>query len=372
MKPNQLEQYRKEIEEKKEQFKETYDLIKPYIDFMQKHKLDEPTKNTEEKDKNDKNDKKRKASDKKQEEKKKIDDKTKENNNSKENIEINKNNNINEEEEEKILNEIYMKMLLNELNKDFNDTDDNILKTLNTNKNNYTHYCQTLEKIKEIKEKMEAINKELKEQQPADPKDKKPVKKEITNAQNNLMKELDTLNKDLISIKSSLYYGFIILNFPKNEDDALKLEKYFTGFQLDYQKPKNITEEKLINYNIVNLNLEQKNMNKGSPLVSFLDLYINFKIEPNEVNKRYNNTKYDPTTGKKYTSEELATVNDKKLLERLEKGLPGITEEDLEKMKISYNKDIYDISKLYKKMNNGINCILVDINQQNSENDKNY
>ena len=58
------------------------------------------------------------------------------------------------------------------------------------------------------------------------------------------MKELDTLYKNLISLKSSLYSGFILINFQRTEKDALKLEKYFTGFQLDIQKPKNITKEK--------------------------------------------------------------------------------------------------------------------------------
>ena len=36
MKPNQLEQYKKELEEKKEKFQPKYDIIKPYIDYMQK------------------------------------------------------------------------------------------------------------------------------------------------------------------------------------------------------------------------------------------------------------------------------------------------------------------------------------------------
>ena len=389
MKPNQLEQYKKEIEEKKEKFKPTYDVIKPYIDFIQKQ--NEIAKIEEENNNNSTNVNKKSKEEKKSDKKETKIKKKEENKNNEKNKENNKekneeNNNIiskeksiesinksktdidNSKEEEEILNEIYMKILLDELNKDFNETDDNILKKLNTNKNNYSNYCQTLDKIKEIKEKIENINKEAKEQQ--DQKDKKPLKKEIINAQNNLIKELDMLNKDLISIKSSLYYGFIIINFPKTEKDALKLEKYFTGFQLDYQKPKNLTEEKLNSYNIINLNLEQKNLNKGSPLVSFLDLYINFDIDPNEVNKRYGNTKYDPTTGKKYTMEELSTINDKKLLERLEKGLPNMTEKDIDKLKTNYDKEIYEISKLYKKMNNGINSIYLNIDQQ--DNDKKY
>ena len=153
--------------------------------------------------------------------------------------------------EKEILSDIYFKLLLNELNKDYNNTDDEINKMLLDQKNNYINYCQIQEKIGEAKEKLESINKELKEEQ-QDPKDKKAVKKEIINAQNNLIKELDTLTKNLKTIKSSLCYGFIIINFPQNENDVLKLEKYFTGFQLEYQKPRNIIEEKLASYNITN------------------------------------------------------------------------------------------------------------------------
>jgi hypothetical protein len=38
-------------------------------------------------------------------------------------------------------------------------------------------------------------------------------------------------------------------------------------------------------------------------------------INSNEVDNRYNNLKYDPTTGKVYTAEAINTINDKKLLE---------------------------------------------------------
>ena len=368
MKPNQIEQYKKEIEEKKEKFQPMLDIIKPYIDLIQKKyekTIDENEKDNKEKDKDKENDKK---NEKEEKNKSNINNNTNDKsntlskNNSIENVNKSKNS-INdskkeEENEEEILSEIYMKLFLYEINKDFNESEEDILNQLISNKNNYSNYNQTLEKIKEIKEKIEEITKESKETQ-----DKKSNKKEIMNSQNNLNKELDTLNRDLISIKSSLYNGFIIINFPKSEKDALKLENYFTGFQLDYQKPKNKTEEKLSNYNILNFNLEKKFLNKNNPLISFLDFYINFQIDSNEVNKRYNNTKYDKTTGKKYTLDEIATINDKKLLERLEPGLPNISEKDIENMKKSYESNILEIGKLYKKINNGIKCIYLNMEQ---------
>ena len=363
MKPNQLEQYKKEIEEKKNNFKPIFDIIKPYVDFIQKKKeieniLDEKDKNINENKKN-----------KKEEENKNNNKDKKSNlskNQSKENVNKSKNS-INlskkeEENEEEILSDIYMKLFLYEIKKDYNENEEDILNRIISNKNKYSNYNKTLEKIKEIKEKIEETSKEQKDMQ-----EKKPNKKEINNAQNNLIKELETLNKDLISIKSSLYSGFILINYPKTEKDALKLEKYFTGFQLDYQKPRNITEEKLSSYNILNFNLEKKFMNKNNPLVSFLDLYINFEIDSKEVEKRYNDTKYDKTTGKKYTKDEIATINDKKLLERLEKGMPGITEKEIEIMKSNYEDNIIEISKLYKKINNGIKSIYINMEQNDVE-----
>ena len=383
MKPNQIEQYKKEIEEKKEKFKQDFEIIKPYIDYIQKKK--EILENIEDKvnkeNKENKGKKERKESKENKKRESKVRKESKENkDNSEENKNISKqksNENINKlktieennnDEESEIKSQIYMQLLLNEISKDFNENDEEILNQLTSNKNNYSNYCQTLKKIKEIKEKLDNISKEAKEAQ--DAKDKKSTRKDINAGQNNLMKELDILNKELISIKSSLCFGFIIINFPKSEKDALKLENYFTGFQLEYQKPKNAIEEKLISYDIINFNLEKKNLNKGIPLISFLDLYINFEINSNEVDKRYSNIKYDPTTGKIYTLEEIANINDKKLLERLEKGMPDLDEKEIDKMKINHDKNIYEISKLYKKMNNGIDSIFLNLDQ--SDNDKKY
>ena len=47
--------------------------------------------------------------------------------------------------------------------------------------------------------------------EPKDQKDKKPVKKEIDKIKNNLIKQLDELNRDLSTLKSTLISGFIII-----------------------------------------------------------------------------------------------------------------------------------------------------------------
>ncbi len=47
--------------------------------------------------------------------------------------------------------------------------------------------------------------------EPKDQKDKKPVKKEIDKIKNNLIKQLDELNRDLSTLKSTLISGFKII-----------------------------------------------------------------------------------------------------------------------------------------------------------------
>ena len=320
MKPAQLEQYKQELEEKKEKFKHILEIIQPYLDILKQ----------------------------------------------KENSQEINSNNINNEKE--ILSSIYLKLLVEELNKDFNEEEENIIKKLSDNKIIYKKFCEVYEKIEKNKFKLEEIEKELKEIN--DQKDKLPRKKELTTSQTNILKEQDILNKDLISIKSNLFNGFIIINFPQNKKEALELEKYFTGFELEYKKEENPIIKKLKEYDLINLNLEKNNLNKNFPLTSFFDLFIDFKIDSNEVNQRFQNTKYDPTTGKLYLMEELTKVTDKKLLERLVKGIPNLSEKDFEQKIINYDEEINDISDFYKRMNNGISSVYLNLEQNDNEEKK--
>ena len=326
MKPAQLEQLKQEIEQKKEKFKPILDIIQPYLNLIKE-------KNENNKENNDDND------------------------NSKENID--------EKNEEEILSSIYMKLIIEELNKDFNEPEEEIQNKLSEKKSIYNNYVEIVQKVSTNKKKLEDIEKELKEIE--DQKEKLPRKKELTTNQTSINKEQDLLNKELTSIKSNLFSGIILLNFPKNKSEALELEKYFTGFELEYNKEENTVTKKLKEYDIINLNFEKNNLNKNYPLISFFDLFINFNIDSNESKQRYENVKYDPTNGKIYTMEEIAKINDKKLLERLEKGIPGLNEKDFEQKKINYEKEIYDLKDFYKRMNNGINSVYVNLEQKDED-----
>ena len=320
MKPAQLEQLMQEIEQKKEKFKPILDIIQPYLNIIKEKE-------------------------------------NKEDNNNKENI--------NEKNDKEILSSIYMKLIIEELNKDFSETEEEIQNKLSEKKSIYNNYIEISQKISSNKKKLEDIETELKEIE--EQKEKLPRKKELTTNQNSINKEQDLLNKELTSIKSNLFSGIIFLNFPKNKNEALELEKYFTGFELEYNKEENIVTKKLKEYDIINLNYEKNNLNKNYPLISFFDLFFNFNIDSNESKQRYENIKYDPTNGKIYTLEEIAKINDKKLLERLEKGIPGLNEKEFEEKIINYEKEIYDLSDFYKRMNNGIKSVFVDLEQKDEE-----
>ena len=323
MKPAQLEQYKQELEEKKEKFKPILEKIQPYLDIVKQKEANNQENNSKD---------------------------------------------IDVANEKEIMSSLYMKLLIEELNKDFNETEEEIIKKLTDNKKIFENYCQVSEKIEKNKKKLEEIEKELNDIQ--DQKDKLPHKKELTTNQTNILKEQDVLNKDLVSIKSNSFSGFIIINFPQTKKEALELEKYFTGFELEYNKEENFVSKKLREYDIINLNFEKNNFNKNIPLISFFDLFVNFKADSNEVNQRYNNTKYDPTTGKTYSAEELTKINDKKLLERLEKGVPNLSQEEFDQKIITYDEEIYEISDFYKRMKNGINSVYIDLKQKENEEKK--
>ena len=85
------------------------------------------------------------------------------------------------------------------------------------------------------KTKMDVNNNDRNESK--DQKDIKPVKKEIANIKNNLIKKLEALNGDLSILKSTLISGFKIISF--------EFRIIIIGFQFDYEKPKNPVEKKL-------------------------------------------------------------------------------------------------------------------------------
>ena len=301
MKPNQLEQLNKEREEKLEKFTPILNIIKPYLDYLEKNN---------EQDLND------------------IDNK------------------------EDILADVYINLLLYELNKEFPDDIESKNKLLEELNNKYKQYISIKDQIKEIERNEEENKKETEN------KNKKGIQ--------NYSKDIELLNKQLESIIPSLYVGFIFINFPKNEKQAKKLENIVTGYISEFEKDKDIIEEKIFSYNnILDINIKQ-NENK-LPQISMFDLFINLKITSEEADNRYNDIRYDPTTKKIYNLKDIPS-NDKKLIERLLPGIPDFSKDKMKYEKELYEGNIQNLINFYRIMSNGRTNIYKSIEQM----DKNY
>ena len=305
IKPNQLDQLIKEREEKLEQFKPILNIIKPYLDYIEKNN---------EKDLN-----------------------------------------WHDPNCEEILTDIYINLLIYELEKVYPDNKESKNKLLEEINEKYKQYISIKEQIKEIKKNEEENKKENEE---------KGNKNKKVNP--NFAKDLESFNKQLESIIPSLYVGFIFINFPKNINQAKKLENKITGFISEFEKPKDFVEEKLFNFNnIIDINIKQRK--NGSPQISMFDLFFNLNITSEEVDLRYKGAKYDPNTKKVYNMEE-NPPNDKKVLERLLPGIPNFDNNRLKNEKELYDKNIVDLTKFYKIMKNGSRNIYINVDQM----DKNY
>ena len=308
LKPNQLEQLNKEREEKLEQFKPVLDIIKPYLDYIDEY------------------------------------------NSGGINLNLHETN-----FKEDILTDIYINLLIYEIDLAFPNDIESKIKFIEEIKGIYNEYLNIKEQINEIKKKEE---ENMKETDDKNNKNKKQAQ--------NFSKDLETLNKKLESIISDLYIGFIVINFPKNEKQSKKLENKITGFISVFEKPKDELTEKIFSFeNLLDINI--KNNTKNLLQISMFDFFFNLNISSEEVDRRFQVAKYDPGTKKIYNM-ELNPPNDKKILEKLLPGIPGFDDKKLKEEKINYEKNKSGVSDFYKMMSNGMEKIYKNIDQM----DKSY
>ena len=169
--------------------------------------------------------KKEKEEKKRQKERKKTKKKTKINtsNNENENDSLDKNqdnkSNINsiynngfmfthQSEKENILSNIYMKLILYQLEKDFPSDKNSRIKFIKNLNDKYKEYLNLKEKVKEL-------NKKISEEKVENPEPKSKNIKE-NKVLVGLKRELELVKKNFDSAKNSLYVGFIFINFPPN------------------------------------------------------------------------------------------------------------------------------------------------------------
>ena len=306
LKQNQLDQLVKEREEKLEQFQPILNIINPYLDYLERY--------------------------------------------------TGQNLNLHESNyKEDVINDVYINLLMYELDQTFPDDRDSKNKLMEEINEKYKQYISIQEQIREIKNNE---NQSKKESEDKNNKNKKPAQ--------NFAKDIELLNKQIEAIIPSLYVGFIFINFPKNVMQAKQLEKKITGYVSELEKPKDIAEEKLFSYNnILDVNIKQNKHNVSQ--ISMFDLVINLNISPEEVDKRFKNTKYDPNTKKTYNM-ELNPPADKKIIEKLLPGIPNYDSNKINDEKDIYEKNIYNLVNFYKIMTNGKYKIYKNIDQM----DKSY
>ena len=311
LKPNQLEQLNKEREEKLEQFKPILDIIQPYLDYIEQNNNSNDTNN---------------------------------------NINLN----LHETNlKEDILTDVYINLLIYELDLAFPNNVESKNNLMEEIKNNYKEYLSIKEQIEEINKKEEESLKENEAN-----KNKK--------ISQNFAKDLDILNKKLESIISELYIGFIFINFPKNEKQAKKLENKISGFISIFEQQKDELTQKIFSYdNLLDINIKQNN--KNIKQISIFDSFINLNITSEEVDRRFKLAKYDPSTNKIYNMEQ-NPPSDKKILEKLLPGVPGMDEKKLNEEKIIFEKSKSSLCSFYKMMSNGFDKIYKNVEQM----DKSY
>ena len=253
-----------------------------------------------------------------------------------------------------------MKLILYQLEKDFPTDKNSKTKFVKNLKEKHKEYLNIKEKIKEINNKLNAEKSKAPEVNDQKSKNKKENKVIV-----GLNKDLENAKKALESTINSLYCGFILVNFPKNLKEAEKFENHFTGYISEIEKGLSETEKKLYNYkDIIDIKTKKKT---GIELFSFFDLFIEFKISSEEMNRRYKGAKYDSLTAVIYhTKDNPPPKDDKKIESRLTPGIPYISEEEVFIEKSNYEINIKSMERLYRAMTNGFGKVYMKIDQMNS------
>ena len=353
----------KSLEEKIKEIKPILKIIKPYIDYVDKinkSKEEEEKKKEKEEKKNQKGRKKSKDT---------ITIKTSSKENESETSEKNQDNKININslytnffpvenlsEKEEILSNVYMKLILYQLEKDFPSDKNSRIKFIKNLNEKYKDYLNLKEKIKELNLKVNE-EKEKEENPETNSKNKKENK-----VLAGLQKELELAKKNIEITKNSLYIGFIFVNYPKNLKEAEQIENHFTGYVSELEKELSESEKKLYNYrDIIDINIKKKT---GIENFSFFDLFIEFQITAEEFKRRYKGAKYDPLTSVIYhIQDNPPPKGDKKVEDRLTPGIPFISKEEVYFYKEKYEVNINSLERLYKTMTNGFGKVYMNIEQ---------
>ena len=140
-----------------------------------------------------------------------------------------------------------------------------------------------------------------------------------------------------------------------------KLVNKISGFISIFEQPKDELTPKIFSYdNLLDINIKQNN--KNIKQISTFDLFINLNITSEEVDRGFKLAKYDLSNNKVYNMEDNPPT-DKKILEKLLPGVPGMDEKILNEEKIIFEKNKSNLCSFYKMMSNGFDKIYNNVEQ---------
>ena len=221
--------------------------------------------------------------------------------------------------------EILLKLVIYNIEKDFPKlSEEEIKKEIINNQTS----------ISNLEKQKENLEKQIKES-------KKPNPKDDLNLQN--------IKKDIQNLKNNSVKGFILVDFPTNINQCNLLENYLVGYVDETKKPKSEKMLKIEKINsLIDFNFTPNENNKFKK--AGIDFIVNIKSKEDDINKRFENIKYDPLNDKIYTEYELnqdILSKDKKLAERLVDKIPYFTKENFDYCKKEYNENIDKINSFY-------------------------
>ena len=243
---------------------------------------------------------------------------------------------------EKVRDEYIVNFVLEYLRKDFPEKDP------------YQVTDEILKKYKKKKEITEELAK-IKEEQIKKPKLK--------------VKEEQQLISDLAKINLESNRGFVIIDFPKNIEQAKILEYKLTGYTQEIDKPKSQLQEYRDNFSILTDRLVRTNP-QLQIRESGLDMVVCLDVNSKECIRRSTGRRIDPSNGNIYHIEDNpAPVNDNKLRDRLQLFDDGNSEQQLKIKHLEFDRNIGGIKEFYELF--GIQKYsLKCFNQINGENQK--
>ena len=239
------------------------------------------------------------------------------------------------DENEKINDEVLVDLLILKLKMDFS------LRDLEQEK---LSIKQNREEINQLNELIENI----KEEQKTKPK--------------NRQKDLEKAIQDLEKIYNNSFYGFILINFPENLEQARLLEFKINNYSQPIEGNK--SEEDVLKENIMYAFDNEIQEKKSSINESTINYFFNFEIPQDKIFERLDNRKLDPQTEIIYHMIfNPPNEKDKKLMARL----IDVTEPTHEKIEesIAHFVQNYDkITEFYLNFNLKKLTIQADLSQE--------